>query len=47
VFGIGAGDRLVLVAAPETDTLIVHPSSVIQDVLSAYYASLPGGLYGG
>lgn len=44
VFGIGAGDRVVLVAAPEVGTLLVHPSSVIQDVLAHYYASLPGGL---
>jgi hypothetical protein len=44
VFGIGAGDRVVLVAAPEVGTLLVHPSAVIQDVLAHYYASLPGGL---
>jgi hypothetical protein len=47
VFGIGAGDRVVLVAVPESGTLIVHPSSVIQDVLWDYYASLPGGLGAG
>jgi hypothetical protein len=47
VFGIGAGDRVLLVAVPESGTLIVHPSSVIQDVLSDYYASLPGGLGAG
>ncbi len=45
--GIGAGDRVVLVAVPESGTLIVHPSSVIQDVLWDYYASLPGGLGAG
>jgi hypothetical protein len=44
MFGISAGDRVVLVAVPESGTLLVHPSSVIQDVLWDYYASLPGGL---
>lgn len=37
LLGISTGDRVVLVAVPERDELIIHPVSVITDLLSAYY----------
>lgn len=44
LFSIDTGDRVVLVAAPEHDVLIVHPMAVIANLIAVHYASKPGGL---
>jgi bifunctional DNA-binding transcriptional regulator/antitoxin component of YhaV-PrlF toxin-antitoxin module len=42
LLGIADNDRVVLVAAPAADLLIVHPYGVVTAVLNTFYQDLPG-----
>lgn len=46
LYHIGAGDRIVLVAIPEQEVLIVHPMAFVAGLLAEHYASLPAGFDG-
>lgn len=46
LYRIGAGDRIVLVAIPEQEVLIVHPTAFVAGLLAEHYASLPAGIDG-
>jgi hypothetical protein len=47
LFGLRTGDRVTLVAAPAQDLLLVHPMTVLTDVLASYDASLLVGNHAG
>jgi AbrB family looped-hinge helix DNA binding protein len=42
LLGIADNDRVVLIAAPAADTLIVHPAGVILSLIAGFHDSLPG-----
>ena len=42
LLGISTGDRLVLVARREQNSLTIHPVAVVADLLSGYYAAASG-----
>lgn len=43
LFGVGTGDRVVLVAVPGSGVLLVHPVSVVAELLAGFYTSTAAG----